>query len=107
MRHRVSLVCVRTEIKDRLLVLFQLDLAKIVGFPVYAAPKGDSMANSVQLQALTRGERRVLQAKVKDRRLAVRLHRRYRLIAEATDRVGCDVNGYCGELQRQAAGRSA
>ena len=23
------------------------------------------------------------------------MHRRYRLIAEAADRVGCDVNGYC------------
>ena len=58
------------------------------------------MANSVQLRALTRGERRVLQAKVKDRRLTVRLHRRYRLIAEVArgrsvaevaDRVGCNV----------------
>jgi transposase len=62
------------------------------------------MANSVRLRALTRGERRVLQAKVKDRRLTVRLHRRYRLIAEiargrsvveAADRVGCNVTmGY-------------
>jgi transposase len=58
------------------------------------------MANSVRLRALTRGERRELQAKVKDRRLTVRLHRRYRLIAEiasgrsvaeAADRVGCNV----------------
>lgn len=57
------------------------------------------MANSVQLRALTRGERRVLQAKVTDRRLTVRLHRRYRLIAEITrgrsvaetaERVGCN-----------------
>lgn len=62
------------------------------------------MANSVRLRALTRGERRVLQAKSTDRRLPVRLHRRYRLIAEvaqgrsiaeAADRVGCDVTmGY-------------
>jgi transposase len=62
------------------------------------------MANSVQLRALTRGERRVLRAKLKERRLAVRLHRRYRLIAEvaagrsiaeAADRVGCNVTmGY-------------
>ena len=58
------------------------------------------MANSVRLRAFTRGERRVLQAKVKDRRLTVRLHRRYRLIAEVArgrtvaetaDRVGCNV----------------
>ena len=62
------------------------------------------MANSVRLRTLTRGERRVLQARVTDRRLPVRLHRRYRLvaevaqgrsIAEAADRVGCDVTmGY-------------
>jgi transposase len=62
------------------------------------------MANSVWLRALTRRERRVLPAKVKDRRLAVRLHARYRLIAEvargrsiaeAAERVGCDVSmGY-------------
>jgi transposase len=62
------------------------------------------MANTVRLRALTRGERRMLQAKVADRRLPVRLHRRYRLIAEvaqgrslaaAADRVGCDVTmGY-------------
>ena len=59
------------------------------------------MANSVRLRALTRRERRVLQAKVADRRLPVRLHRRYRLIAEVArgrsiaevaDRVGCNVS---------------
>ena len=58
------------------------------------------MANSVQLRALTRGERRMVRAKIKDRRLSVRLHRRYRLIsevadgrsvAETADRVGCNV----------------
>jgi transposase len=58
------------------------------------------MANSVRLRALTRGERRVLQTKVRDWRLTVRLHRRYRLIAEVergraiaevADRVGCNV----------------
>ena len=58
------------------------------------------MAKSVRLRALTRMERRVLQAKVRDRRLTVRLHRRYRLIAElargrvvadVADRVGCNV----------------
>jgi transposase len=58
------------------------------------------MAKSVRLRALTRAERRVLQAKVRDRRLTVRLHRRYRLIAEVArdrsfaevaDRVGCNV----------------
>src|SRR5262245_965459 len=58
------------------------------------------MANSVRLRALTRGERRVLLAKVRDRRLAARLHGRYRVIAEvasgcsvavAADRVGCNV----------------
>ncbi|HEV2053755.1 MAG TPA: helix-turn-helix domain-containing protein [Methylomirabilota bacterium] len=57
------------------------------------------MANSVRLRALTRGERRVLLAKVTNRRLTVRLHRRYRLIAEmargrsvtaVADRVGCN-----------------
>jgi transposase len=58
------------------------------------------MAKSVRLRALTRAERRVLQGKVRDRRLTVRLHRRYRLIAEVArgrsftdvaDRVGCNV----------------
>src|SRR5215813_14354256 len=58
------------------------------------------MANAVRLRALTRSEGRVLQAKVKDRRLAVRLHSRYRVIAEvarsrsvgeAAERVGCNV----------------
>src|SRR5262245_1611471 len=58
------------------------------------------MAKSVRLRALRRGERRVLQAKGGDRRLSVRLHRRYRVIAEvasgrsmadAADRVGCAV----------------
>jgi Homeodomain-like domain len=58
------------------------------------------MTKSVRLRALTRAERRVLQAKVRDRRLTVRLHRRYRLIAEVArgrsfaevaDRVGCNV----------------
>jgi transposase-like protein len=58
------------------------------------------MANSVRLRTLTRGEQRVLRAKVKDRRLAVRLHARYRVIAkvarggsvaEAAERVGCNV----------------
>jgi transposase len=56
------------------------------------------MANSVRLRALTRGEHRVLRAKVTNRRLTVRRHRRYRLIAEMArgrsvtamaDRVGC------------------
>ena len=58
------------------------------------------MANSVRLRTLTRRERRLLQAKVMDRRLPVRLHGRYRVIAEvargcalaeAADRVGCNV----------------
>jgi hypothetical protein len=58
------------------------------------------VAKSVRLRALTRGERRVLRAKVQDRRLSVRLHRRYRLIAEVAggrsmvetaDRVGCNI----------------
>jgi len=35
--------------------------------------RGDSLANSVQLRALTRGERGMLQAKIKGRRLALRL----------------------------------
>jgi len=61
------------------------------------------MANSVRLRTPTRGERRVLQAKLQDRRLAVRLHSRYRVvaevargcsIAEAAERVGC--NGTMG-----------
>src|SRR5215470_373808 len=58
------------------------------------------MANSVRLRTLTRRERRLLQAKVMDRRLPVRLHGRYRVfaevargcsLAEAADRVGCNV----------------
>ena len=62
------------------------------------------MANSVRLRVLTRVEHRTLRAKMKDRRLSIRLHRRYRLIAEvaggrtvaeAADRVGCNVTmGY-------------
>ena len=58
------------------------------------------MANSVRLRALSRGERGVLRTKVGDRSLSMRLHRRYRLIAEvvagrsmaeAADRVGCNL----------------
>jgi hypothetical protein len=57
------------------------------------------MAKAVQLRILTRAERRVLQVKMRDRRLSVRLHRRYRLLAEVArgrsfaevaDRVGCN-----------------
>jgi transposase len=56
------------------------------------------MAKQVRLRPLTRGERRLLAAKVKDLSLAARIHQRYRLIAEvlrghsvvaAADRVGC------------------
>jgi transposase len=56
------------------------------------------MAKTVQLRPLTRAERRLLGGKLKDLSLAVRVHQRYRLIAEvakgysvveAADRVGC------------------
>jgi transposase len=59
------------------------------------------MANSVRLRALTRAERRVVRAKVRDRTLSVRVHRRYRVLAElqagrraaeVADRVGCHVS---------------
>jgi transposase len=59
------------------------------------------MANSVKLRSLTRSEGRVLAVKLKDRRLRVRIHRRYRVIAEVAsgrpmaevaDRVGCHVS---------------
>ena len=59
------------------------------------------MANSVRLRALTRAERRTVRAKLKDRTLSVRVHRRYRVIAEVqrgrpaaavADRVGCHVS---------------
>ena len=57
------------------------------------------MANSVKLRSLTRGERRVLAVKLNDRTL--RVHRRYRVIAEVArgrpvievaDRVGCHLS---------------
>jgi transposase len=59
------------------------------------------MARTMQLRTLTQAERRVLQAKCRDRRLTVRIHRRYRIIAEVArgravgdvaDRVGCHVS---------------
>jgi transposase len=59
------------------------------------------MANSVGLRPLTRREGTELRAKLRDRRLSVRLHRRYRIIAElrqgrasreVADRVGCHPN---------------
>jgi transposase len=59
------------------------------------------MASAVRLRALTPGERRRLQDKLSDRRLTVRIHRRYRIVAElargrppgeVADRVGCHVN---------------
>jgi transposase len=55
----------------------------------------------VKLRRLTRSERRVLAVRVKDRTLRVRIHRRYRVIAEVAhgrslvevaDRVGCHVS---------------
>src|SRR5215510_4469561 len=58
------------------------------------------MANSVRLRVPTPGNRRLLRAKANGRRLAVRLHSRYRVIAEvarsrsvgeAAERVGCNV----------------
>lgn len=56
------------------------------------------MATRLRLRALTRKERRLLQAKLKDLSLAVRVHQRYRIIEEvrtglpvmeAAERVGC------------------
>jgi transposase len=56
------------------------------------------MAKQIRLRTVTRGERRLLAAKLKDLSLAARIHQRYRLIAEvlrghsvvaAADRVGC------------------
>jgi len=40
------------------------------------------MADSVKVRRLTRSEHRMLAAKLKDRTLRVRVHRRYRVIAE-------------------------
>lgn len=59
------------------------------------------MARTMQLRALTKAERRLLQARLRDRRLTVRIHRRYRIVAEVArgravgdvaDRVGCHVS---------------
>lgn len=59
------------------------------------------MANNVRLRPLTRREGAELRAKLRDRRLPVRLHRRYRIVAElrqgrasreVADRVGCHPN---------------
>jgi hypothetical protein len=59
------------------------------------------MADSVKLRSLTRSERRMLAVKVNDRTLRVRVHRRYRVIAEVArgrpvaevaDRVGCHLS---------------
>ena len=56
------------------------------------------MAGRLRLRPLTRGERRLLQAKLKDLSLAARIHQRYRIIEEVrkgyglrevADRVGC------------------
>jgi len=56
------------------------------------------MATRLRLRALTRKERRLLQAKLKELALAVRVHQRYRIIdevrkghavLEAAERVGC------------------
>lgn len=56
------------------------------------------MATRLRLRVLTRKERRLLQAKLKDLSLAVRVHQRYRVIEEvrkghgvleAAERVGC------------------
>lgn len=67
------------------------------------------MANSARLRALTRAERRVLPAKIRDRTLRVRVHRRYRVIAElqagrgaaeVADRVGCHVSMVYEWIQR-------
>ena len=55
-------------------------------------------SKALRLRALTRGERRILAAKLKDLSLSARLHQRYRIIEEvrkghsavdAADRVGC------------------
>ncbi len=56
------------------------------------------MARRLRLRPLTRGEHRLLRAKLKDLSLSARVHQRYRLISEvhqgrgvveAADRVGC------------------
>lgn len=56
------------------------------------------MAERLRLRPLTRGARRLLQAKLKDLSLAARIHQRYRIIEEVrkgfglrevADRVGC------------------
>jgi transposase len=56
------------------------------------------MTRRLRLRALTPGERRVLRAKVRDLSLSVRIHQRYRIIAEVArgtgalgvaERVGC------------------
>ena len=56
------------------------------------------MPKPVRLRSLTRGEQRVLRAKLKDLSLSVRVHQRYRIIdevqrgrgvVEAAERVGC------------------
>jgi transposase len=59
------------------------------------------MGQSVRLRAVTRREHRMLATRLKDRTLGVRVHRRYRVIAEVrrgraaaevADRVGCHVS---------------
>ena len=56
------------------------------------------MPRSLQLRALSRSERRVLNRKIKDLSLSVRVHQRFRVvnevangwsIGEAADRIGC------------------
>ena len=46
------------------------------------------MGNAARLRALTRAERRVLRTKIRDRTLSVRIHRRYRVIAELQGAAG-------------------
>ena len=60
------------------------------------------MARRVTLRSLTRGERRVLRAKLRDLSLSVRIHQRYRIIdavghglggVAVAERVGCHFTG--------------
>jgi hypothetical protein len=69
----------------------------------------DRMPKPVRLRSLTRGERRVLRAKLKDLSLSVRVHQRYRIIdevrkgrgvVEAAERVGCHVTAAYDWIRR-------
>lgn len=68
----------------------------------YAGPEEEQLANSVELRALKRSERRGLESKVNNRMLRARVHRRVvaevarsRPVIDVADRVGRRLRTAC------------